>query len=68
MLSTEHQIQIGDYTLYRDLQDESKYYYLPSDKVRIADKGKKIQFTAYFDGEIQEGARPSFDEDINTSG
>lgn len=68
MLSTEHEIQIGDFTLYRDLQTEDKYYYLPSEKARIADNGKKIHFVAYKDGEIREGEAPSFDTDYKQAG
>lgn len=61
MLSTEKQLVIfvpkGDtkegenksVTLYGDLQDPSKYYYLPSDHVKIAGNGKRIEYVSYIE-------------------
>lgn len=63
MLSIDHQMNIGGYTVYRDLQNDNQYFYLPSEKPKIAGNGKKLQLVVYTDGEILEGSSPDFNED-----
>jgi len=68
MLSLDHQLEINGVTIYRDLQNEQQYFCLPTEKARIAENGKGLQFVAYIDDEIQEGTDPDFGDDINRSG
>ncbi len=68
MLSIEHQEVIKGYTVFRDFSNESQYYYLPDDKVKIAKNGKGIQYVVYTDGEVLEGDSPDFDKDQDRVG
>ena len=68
MLQTGDQLKINGYTIYRDNLNPKQFYYLPSDKVRIADNGKKIHFVAYIDGEVAEGTEPDFTKDMSRAG
>lgn len=68
MLSIEHQQVINGITVYRDFQDPNQYYYLPSEKARIAENGKGIQFVAYIDGEVVTGTDPDFSSGLERSG
>ncbi|MDO1446479.1 hypothetical protein Q0590_09480 [Rhodocytophaga aerolata] len=68
MLSIEHQLTVNGITVFRDSHNHSKYWYLPSDKVRIANNGKGIQFVAYIDGEVVEGTEPNFTDDMDRTG
>jgi len=68
MLSIDHQQIIKGITVFRDFQDQSQYFYLPSEKVRIAKNGKGIQFVAYIDGEVVEGTQPNFTDDLDRTG
>lgn len=68
MLSIEHQRVIKGITVFRDFQNPSQYYYLPQDKVKIANDGKGIQFVAYIDGEVVEGTEPEFTGNLDRTG
>lgn len=68
MLSIDHQKIIKGITVFRDFQDTSQYFYLPQDKVRIANDGKGIQFVAYIDGEVAEGTDPQFTDNMDRTG
>src|SRR5690349_7819536 len=68
MLAIEHQLTVNGITVFRDSHNHSKYWYLPSDKVRIANNGKGIQFVAYIDGEVVEGTDPNFTDDMDRTG
>jgi len=68
MLSIDHQRIIKGITVFRDFQDTSQYFYLPEDKVRIANDGKGIQFVAYIDGEVVEGTEPEFTDNMDRTG
>ena len=68
MLSKDHQQIIKGITVFRDFQDQSQYFYLPSEKVKIANNGKGIQFVAYIDGEVVEGTQPNFTDDLDRTG
>ncbi len=68
MLSTDHQQIIKGITVFRDSQDQSQYFYLPSEKVKIANNGKGIQFVAYIDGEVVEGTQPNFTDNLDRTG
>jgi hypothetical protein len=68
MLSIDHQRTINGITVFRDYQDTNQFFYLPSDKVRIAKNGKGIQFVAYIDGEVVEGTEPEFKDDLDRTG
>jgi len=68
MLSRDHQQIIKGITVFRDFQDQSQYFYLPSEKVKIANNGKGIQFVAYIDGEVVEGTQPNFSDDLDRTG
>ncbi|MDD4108964.1 MAG: hypothetical protein PHH93_09610 [Prolixibacteraceae bacterium] len=68
MLSIDHQRIIKGITVFRDFQDISQYFYLPQDKVRIANDGKGIQFVAYIDGEVAEGTEPEFTDNMDRTG
>ena len=68
MLSIEHQIQIDGYTLFRDLTDVKKYYYLPKGDVRVARNGKALNYFALIDAQMkQKGTDVMKDEDVNQS-
>ena len=68
MLAIDQQQTITGITVYRDNLNPLQYYYLPSDKVKIADNGRKIHFVAYIDGEIKEGTDPHFTDDMKRTG
>jgi len=68
MLSIDHQRIIKGVTVFRDYQDTSQYYYLPQDKVKIANNGKGIQFVAYIDGEVTKGVEPNFTNNLERTG
>ncbi|MGC1633502.1 MAG: hypothetical protein WA749_15435, partial [Gelidibacter sp.] len=68
MLALEHKKIINGITVYRDSHNTQQYYYLPSEKAKIADNGKKIHFVAYVDGEVIEGTDPDFSKDIDRTG
>ena len=68
MLSIEHQQVIKGLTVYRDFHNLSQYYFLPKEKVSIANNGKGIQFVAYIDGEVLEGTDPEFSKDLDREG
>ena len=53
MLSTEFAIEMLGFTLFRDHADKRKYYYLPKGDVRIAEKGKKLNYFAYVDSSMK---------------
>ena len=54
MLSTENRRSVAGYNLFQDNQDKNLYHYLPSEKVRIADNGSKLHYTAFFDGTVKD--------------
>ncbi len=68
MLAIDQQQTITGITVYRDNLNPLQYYYLPSDKVKIADNGRKIHFVAYIDGEVKEGTDPHFTDDMKRNG
>ena len=69
MLSAEHRLTIDGLNLFRDMQDESLYYYLPEDRVRIADEGRRLHFNAYIDSSVRnKDKEPSFNDDIERTG
>ncbi|CDA76668.1 unknown [Bacteroides sp. CAG:530] len=68
MLSTEHPIQINGFTLFRDLNDTRKYYYLPKSEVLLSEGGKKFDFVAYHDFNTAEGKKNPTSENENLKG
>lgn len=68
MLSTEHPIQINDFTLFRDLNDTRRYYYLPKSEVLLSEGGKKFDFVAYHDFNTAEGKKNPTGENENLNG
>ncbi|UJH91445.1 hypothetical protein LZ575_01270 [Antarcticibacterium sp. 1MA-6-2] len=68
MLALEHKQIINGITVHRDSHNSQQFYYLPSEKAKIADNGKKIHFVAYVDGEVIEGTDPDFSKDIERTG
>lgn len=68
MLSLNDRQVINGITVFRDNLNLSQYYYLPADKVKIAENGTKIQYVAYIDGEVKEGTEPDFTKDMKRSG
>ena len=65
MLSTEHPIQINGFTLFRDLNDTRRYYYLPKSEVLLSEGGKKFDFVAYHDFNTAEGKKNATGENEN---
>lgn len=65
MLSTEHPIQINGFTLFRDLNDTRRYYYLPKSEVLLSEGGKKFDFVAYHDFNTAEGKKNPTGENEN---
>lgn len=68
MLSTEHPIQINGFTLFRDLNDTRRYYYLPKSEVLLSEGGKKFDFVAYHDFNTAEGKKNPTGENENLKG
>ena len=68
MLSTEHPIQINGFTLFRDLNDTRRYYYLPKSEVLLSEGGKKFDFVAYHDFNTAEGKKSPTGENENLKG
>lgn len=68
MLSTEHPIQINGFTLFRDLNDTRRYYYLPKSEVLLSEGGKKFDFVAYHDFNTAEGKKNATGENENLKG
>ena len=68
MLSTEHPIQINGFTLFRDLNDTRRYYYLPKSEVLLSKGGKKFDFVAYHDFNTAEGKKNPTGENENLKG
>lgn len=68
MLSTEHPIQINGFTLFRDLNDTRRYYYLPKSEVLLSEGGKKFDFVAYHDFNTAEGKKKPTGENENLKG
>ena len=68
MLSTEHPIQINGFTLFRDLNDTRRYYYLPKSEVLLSEGGKKFDFVAYHDFNTTEGKKNPTGENENLKG
>ena len=68
MLSTEHPIQINGFTLFRDLNDTRRYYYLPKSEVLLSEDGKKFDFVAYHDFNTAEGKKNPTGENENLKG
>ena len=68
MLSTEHPIQIKGFTLFRDLNDARRYYYLPKSEVLLSEGGKKFDFVAYHDFNTAEGKKNPTGENENLKG
>ncbi len=68
MLSTEHQITLRGYSLFRDLTDRRRYYYLPKSKVNIANNGKKMNFAAFVSSKIKEVKEATLNTSDLTSG
>lgn len=68
MLSTEHPIQINGFTLFRDLNDTRRYYYLPKSEVLLSEGGKKFDFVAYHDFNTAEGKKNTTGENENLKG
>lgn len=68
MLSTEHPIQINGFTLFRDLNDTRRYYYLPKSEVLLSEGGKKFDFVAYHDFNTAEGKKNPTGENENLNG
>ncbi len=68
MLSTEHHIQINGFTLFRDLNDTRRYYYLPKSEVLLSEGGKKFDFVAYHDFNTAEGKKNATGENENLKG
>lgn len=68
MLSTEHPIQINGFTLFRDLNDTRRYYYLPKSEVLLSEGGKKFEFVAYHDFNTAEGKKNPTGENENLKG
>lgn len=68
MLSTEHPIQINGFTLFRDLNDTRRYYYLPKSEVLLFEGGKKFDFVAYHDFNTAEGKKNPTGENENLKG
>ncbi len=68
MLSTEHPIQINGFTLFRDLNDTRRYYYLPKSEVLLSEGGKKFAFVAYHDFNTAEGKKNPTGENENLKG
>lgn len=68
MLSTEHPIQINGFTLFRDLNDTRRYYYLPKSEVLLSEGGKKFDFVAYHDFNTAEGKKNPIGENENLKG
>lgn len=68
MLSTEHPIQINGFTLFRDLNDTRRYYYLPKSEVLLSEGGKKFDFVAYHDLNTAEGKKNPTGENENLKG
>ena len=68
MLSTEHPIQINGFTLFRDLNDTRRYYYLPKSEVLLSEGGKKFDFVAYNDFNTAEGKKNPTGENENLKG
>ncbi len=67
MLSIDNQLVVNGLTVFRDHQDERQYYYLPSNKAKLADNGKTLQYAVYTD-ELIEGTSPDFTKDIERVG
>lgn len=68
MLSTEHPIQINGFTLFRDLNDTRRYYYLPKSEVLLSEGGKKFDFVAFHDFNTAEGKKNPTGENENLKG
>lgn len=68
MLSTEHPIQIKGFTLFRDLNDARRYYYLPKSEILLSENGKKFDFVAYHDFNTAEGKKNPTGENENLKG
>lgn len=68
MLSTEHPIQINGFTLFRDLNDTRRYYYLPKSEVLLSEGGKKFDFVVYHDFNTAEGKKNPTGENENLKG
>lgn len=68
MLSTEHPIQINGFTLFRDLNDTRRYYYLPKSEVLLSEGGKKFDFVAYHNFNTAEGKKNPTGENENLKG
>lgn len=68
MLSTEHPIQINGFTLFRDLNDTRRYYYLPKSEVLLSEGEKKFDFVAYHDFNTAEGKKNPTGENENLKG
>ena len=68
MLSTEHPIQINGFTLFRDLNDTRRCYYLPKSEVLLSEGGKKFDFVAYHDFNTTEGKKNPTGENENLKG
>ena len=68
MLYTEHPIQINGFTLFRDLNDTRRYYYLPKSEVLLSEGGKKFDFVAYHDFNTAEGKKNPTGENENLKG
>lgn len=59
------QFTVRGYTIFRDYTDAQQFYYLPSDRARVSDNGKGIQFVVYTE-DIQN--EPNFDASIDHAG
>ena len=66
MLSKEHEILIDNIVFFRDLQDEKKYYYLPTEDVIVSGNGTKLQFVAFQDSEIKTKDEPDFSDPLKS--
>src|SRR6266699_3763957 len=59
------QFTVHGCTIFRDYTDHEQFYYLPSNRARVSDDGKGLQFVVYTEDIENE---PNFDLSIDHAG
>jgi hypothetical protein len=59
------QFQIRGLTIFRDYTDPTQFYFLPSDRARVTDRGRGLEFVVYTENIEEE---PNFDLSVDRAG